>query len=160
MERQKTLSMHHGSKKINWIPDDIYKAIKQYIPIPCIDVFIEIPEKGFLWIKRKIPPQLNQWAPIGGRIHKFEAPEEACKRVVKKEVGLDVTIKEFLGISEFRDENHYISLNYRATLKNIEQEITINTNEVSDYMFSYNMPSNLPKQYINIYRKLRRFVNE
>jgi ADP-ribose pyrophosphatase YjhB (NUDIX family) len=160
MERRKTLPVHHGSKKIGWIPEDIYKIIKQFIPIPCVDVFVENPKKGFLWIQRNIPPQLHQWAPIGGRIHKFESPEVACKRIVKKEVGLDIEVKDFLGFSEFQDENHFISLNFRASLKKRNQEIHINKNEVSRCMYSYDILQGTADQYIDIYQKLRRLIHE
>lgn len=155
MELKKTLPLHHGNKKINWIPQDIYNLIKSYIPIPCVDVFIDNPTKGFLWIQRNIPPQLHQWAPVGGRIIKFESPEMACKRIVKKEVGLDIVVKEFLGFSEFRDENHFISLNYRAMLKKHNQEIHLNIDEVSQYLFSFDMPKGTAEQYIDIFKKLR-----
>lgn len=156
MELKKTLPVHHGNKKIGWIPQDTYDLIKKYIPIPCVDVFIDNPTKGFLWIQRNIAPQLHQWAPVGGRIIKFESPEMACKRVVKKEVGLDIVVKEFLGFSEFRDKNHFISLNYRAILKKHNQEIHLNADEVSQCLFSFDMPEGTADQYIDIYNKLRR----
>jgi|WetSurMetagenome_2_1015567.scaffolds.fasta_scaffold796275_2 ADP-ribose pyrophosphatase YjhB (NUDIX family) len=156
MERRKKLSDTDQSNKITWIPEDTYKIIKQFIPIACVDVFIENPKKGFLWIQRDIPPQLHQWAPIGGRIHKFESPEVACKRIVKKEVGLDIDVKEFLGFSEFRDENHFISLSFRATLKKPNREISINKNEVSGYVYDYDMPVGTADQYVEIFQKIRR----
>lgn len=156
MEHKKTLPMHNGNNKINWIPQDTYNIIKKYIPVACVDVFIDNPTKGFLWIQRNIPPQLHQWAPVGGRIIKFESPEMACKRIVKKEVGLDIVVKEFLGFSEFRDENHFISLNFRAILKKHDQEIHLNTDEVSQYLFSFDMPQGTADQYVDIYGKLRR----
>lgn len=159
MEQRDALPVHHGSDKIAWIPEDTYKIIKQFIPIACVDVFIENPKKGFLWIQRNIPPQLHQWAPIGGRIHKFESPGVACKRIVKKEVGLDIDVKEFLGFSEFRDENHFISLNFRATLKKPNQEININKNEVSGYVYDYDMPVGTADQYVEIFQKLRRQIH-
>jgi len=160
MERRDPLPLHHGSNKITWIPDDTYKIIKQFIPIVCVDVFITDSKKGFLWIQRNIPPQLHQWAPIGGRILKFESPEAACKRIVKKEVGLDIDVIEFLGLSEFRDENHFISLNFKATLKDNHQKMIINKNEVSGYLYSYDLPLGTADQYIDIYQKLRRQTHE
>ena len=160
MVRRNALSMHNGNNKISWIPEDTYKIIKKFVPIACVDVFIEDSKKGFLWIQRNIPPQLNQWAPIGGRIIKFESPKEACKRIVKKEVGIDIDVKEFLGFSEFRDKNHFISLNFRAILKKHHQEISINKNEVSAYIFCYDMPLGTADQYVEIYQKLRRSIHE
>lgn len=157
--RRKKTSNNELSKTL-WIPDEIYEIIKQCIPIPCVDVFIENPTKGFLWIQRNIPPQQYQWAPIGGRIYKFESPEEACIRIAKKEVGLDINVKEFLGFSEFKDENHFISLNFKASLKKPYQNIHINKNEVSGYLFNYELPLGTADQYIEIYQKLRRTIHE
>jgi ADP-ribose pyrophosphatase YjhB (NUDIX family) len=160
MEGRNPLPLRLRSKKITWIPEETYTLIKQCIPVPCVDVFIEDTKKGFLWIQRNIPPQLNQWAPVGGRILKFESPEAACRRIAKKEVGLKIDVKEFLGYTEFRDENHFISLTFRATLQNQHQEIQINKNEVSEYIFSYDMPKGTADQYIDIYQKLRRYLHE
>lgn len=159
-QKRKHCTRNRNENNITWIPEDTYDLIKQFIPIPCVDVFIHIPKQGFLWIQRNIPPQLHQWAPIGGRIHKFESPEDACVRIAKKEVGLTIDIKEFLGISEFREKNHFISLNFRALVKNHRQKININTNEVSDFIISYQIPSDTPKQYHDIYKKVRRSVYE
>lgn len=160
MEHKKTLPVRNGNKKIEWIPEETYTLIKKHIPIPCVDVFIEDPTKGFLWIQRNIPPQLHQWAPIGGRIIKFESPEMACKRIVQKEVGLDIAVKDFLGFSEFRDKNHFISLNFRAVLKKRNQRIRLNVHEVSQCLFSYDMPNGTADQYVDIYNKLRRKNHE
>ncbi|MBN1860286.1 MAG: NUDIX hydrolase [Candidatus Thermoplasmatota archaeon] len=159
MEFKQTLPMHHGSNKIKWIPEETYHIIKHYIPIPCIDVFIEKQKKGFLWIKRNIPPQYNQWAPVGGRILKFETPQKACKRIARKEVGLDIVVKEFIGFSEFQEENHFISLNFIATLKK-HQKIHLNKNEVSQYMYSYELPSGAADQYKEIFTIARSKIYE
>jgi ADP-ribose pyrophosphatase YjhB (NUDIX family) len=160
MERRKALLMHHGSKKIKWIPEVTYTIIKKYIPIPCVDVFIEDPKSGFLWIKRNMPPQFHQWAPIGGRILKFESPEIACQRIAKKEMGLNIDVKEFIGFTEFRDKNHFISLNFRAMLLSHKDEIKINKKEVAEYIFNYDMPLGTANQYIDIYQQLRRKIYE
>jgi len=70
------------------------------------------------------------WAKPGGGVEFGEKVEDAVKREIREELGVDIEIINFLGFTEgvFKDENqHWISLNYLAKIiggevKNMEPE--------------------------------------
>jgi len=83
-----------------WIPDELYKRITAFTPIPCVDlVILRKTLKGLevLLIKRKISPEKNKWCLVGGRIIggrevKPEGLSGAIKRQAQIELGVEVRI--------------------------------------------------------------------
>jgi len=135
------------------------KLLNNLSPLSVLMCLLQIQKKDFYGSSGIYPAAASVGTNRRANL-KFESPEAACKRIVKKEVGLDIDVIEFLGLSEFRDENHFISLNFKATLKDNHQKMIINKNEVSGYLYSYDLPLGTADQYIDIYQKLRRQTHE
>lgn len=55
-------------------------------------------ENRVLLIKRKNPPFEGKWALPGGFVEKYELPEQACKRELKEETGLELPEGKMLGV--------------------------------------------------------------
>ena len=77
------------------IPAKKYKEIVSLVPILCTDVVLWQGNRC-LMVKRAKSPLLGKWGVVGGRVHLNESLEEACTRIVKEEVGLDVIDPFFL----------------------------------------------------------------
>ncbi len=71
------------------IPEHKYRDILKHLPILCVDIAIKI-DGGYLLVKRKNEPKKDKWWVPGGRLHKGETAEEAARRKVKEETGLDI----------------------------------------------------------------------
>lgn len=57
-------------------------------PIPVAVVLVKT-NKGVMLVKRAIPPQIGHWALPGGFINEGETAQEAGRRELKEETGLD-----------------------------------------------------------------------
>ncbi len=82
---------------ISTIKDDFYSQIHAVLPISCVDIVLTTPENGFLLVKRSTEPAKGQWCLVGGRVHKNETLEEAAKRKVREEIGIEVTQLQKIG---------------------------------------------------------------
>ncbi len=110
------------SKKI---PEEIYEQILENIPICCVDVIIH-DNKRVLLVQRDEEPAKDEWWVIGGRILKGERFEDAVKRKIKEEVGLNGEIEKRIGTYELifdkgnsndaRKGTHAVAVVYLAKL--------------------------------------------
>ena len=71
----------------SYIPDNLYKEIEHYLPIPCVDLLVKRHDK-LLLLRRNNEPAQDEWFVPGGRIFKNEKLKDAAKRVLKEETGL------------------------------------------------------------------------
>jgi 8-oxo-dGTP diphosphatase len=67
-----------------------------------------------LLLERDHPPFEGYWVLPGGLVEQDETTREACVRETKEEVGLDVTIEDFVGLYDdpARDERGNVSAAY------------------------------------------------
>jgi len=79
-----------------WIPDELFHAIQQHMPVACVDLIVLRKNKDnkieILLIKRKIHPEIGKWCVIGGRIIKGESIKDTIERQSKEELGVSVEI--------------------------------------------------------------------
>lgn len=70
-----------------------------------------------LLLERAHSPFEGHWVLPGGLVEPDETAQEACIRETKEEVGLDVTVEEFVGLYDDpdRDERGNVSAAYRCT---------------------------------------------
>lgn len=67
-------------------------------------------------IKRGKQPNLGLWSIPGGRLEHGEFIEDAIKREVKEETGIEIEVDKLIGILEVPgDGDHYVILDYLAT---------------------------------------------
>ena len=62
------------------IPEDIYRLVKQAMPIPCVDLIVIDKLGRALLVKRANYPALGEWWFPGGRVHFLETRHGAVKR--------------------------------------------------------------------------------
>jgi len=84
-----------------FIPEPTYKTIIDNSVNVCVDVCLRY-ENRYLLIKRNEEPMKNIYWPIGGRISKGEKAEEAARRKIKEEIGIDFT-EELRPIGYYED---------------------------------------------------------
>jgi len=78
-----------------------------------------IRENEILLGKRRDEPDRYKWAIPGGKLELHETIEEGLKREMLEETGLNVEVKELLGISEIiMKDFHYVILDYRCIPEN------------------------------------------
>ena len=65
-------------------------------------------------VQRANEPGKGLWSIPGGRVEAGEYLSDAVRREVREETGLDVTVRDLLGILEVRGEPHYVILDYVA----------------------------------------------
>ena len=73
---------------MSFIPDKLYKQILGNTVNLCVDVCLRYND-GVVLIKRTEEPCKGVFWPIGGRIHKGETAEDAARRKIKEEIGID-----------------------------------------------------------------------
>ena len=73
---------------MSFIPDKLYKQILGNTVNLCVDVCLRYNDEVVL-IKRTEEPCKGVFWPIGGRIHKGETAEDAARRKIKEEIGID-----------------------------------------------------------------------
>ncbi len=90
---------------------------KPVTPLLTVDIIILVEGKLVL-IQRMNPPYQGQWALPGGFMDVGETVEDAATREAKEETGLDVELKELVGV--FSDPNrdprgHTVTICFTAT---------------------------------------------
>lgn len=78
----------------------------------------------------------NKWGPPGGHLEKNETPTETCKREVKEEAGIDITINGTVecAIQGKIDEEIALVVIYSAILK--PGNVKVDNEEISDYVWA------------------------
>jgi colanic acid biosynthesis protein WcaH len=130
------------------IPIEYYKKIVEVLPILCVDVIIKNGEGEYLLIKRANEPLKGQWWVIGGRVLKGESLEQAAKRKVKEEVGLEIDNVQSMGYYEDSLETnpfcsaiplHSISIVFSTIIEN-KKMVTLD-HQSSDWKYSKELPT-------------------
>ncbi len=107
-------------KKYEMIPPEIYRTIKQFIPILCIDGYVIMPG-GILLVRRAENPAKGYWWPIGGRKPRGLKRESAIKKITERETGLNVDVIKELGSEDvfFDDDVEWLKNNEGVETTNI-----------------------------------------
>ena len=78
------------------IPEDIYRSFVDAMPVLCVDCII-VNEKGqYLLLKRMGEPLKGEWWTPGGRVLKGEKLENAVRRKIGEELGIQLKNLNFL----------------------------------------------------------------
>jgi len=95
------------------IEPKLYDEIKKSMPLPCVDLLVT--HKGnLLLMLRNNEPGKDLWFTPGGRINKNESLEEAVKRVLSMETGLQpINITQISTMSHMWPETHTVTTYYK-----------------------------------------------
>ena len=108
------------------------RSRREYPEHPLVGVGGFIHRDGkVLLIRRRFDPNKGRWAPPGGLLEVGEDPQEAARREVREELGLEVEVEGLLQVANevIRDEEgrvkfHYVLVDY--LMKPLGERITLN----------------------------------
>ena len=127
-------------EETDYIPDLLYSQIEKSIPIVSSEALI-IFDGALLLLKRNNAPAKGEWWFPGGRIRKGESAEDALRREVKEETGLELDECRLINVySRVFPERHDITIAYFCRSKS--SNVVLN-DEHSEYAFFKQLPSNL-----------------
>ena len=104
------------------------------------------------------------WSKPGGGVEFNEKVEDALKREIKEEIGVDIEIIKFLGFTEGilkEEKQHWISLNYLVKIiggdvQNLEPE----KHEEVKWFSLNNLPENLAQNTIDAIREYLKIIKK
>ena len=107
---------------IKKLPVELFNEIYRQVPRLCVDIIIYT-SQGIVLTKRLIPPCIGMWHIPGGTVLLGEKLEEAVNRIANEEIGVDVKIKNMMGIIEYLELfNYSVGVVFLCELKPEEQE--------------------------------------
>ncbi len=132
--------------KKGFLSEKDYDFIYSRSPRLCVDLIIQTP-KGIIFTKRNISPWKNKWHLVGGRVLFKESLEIACKRIAKRELGVKIKVKDFLGYTEFPEEKnrHSVSLAFLAEISG--GKLSLNKEEATGLKITQSAPLNTIHQH-------------
>ena len=129
------------------IPFELYKKIVDVLPILCVDILLKYDGK-YILVKRKNEPVKDFWWPPGGRVLKGETIENAAKRKIKEELGVEAEILKVQGYYEaffkesaFESKSGTHSLSIVVLAKPPSSDFKLDS-QSSGWRFSKTLPKN------------------
>ena len=80
-----------------FIPEQLYRDIMKSVPIICVDLIIQNQDSKFLLVKRNNQPLKDIFYVVGGGVHLGETLQDAGRRKLFEEVGLESETMESRG---------------------------------------------------------------
>lgn len=118
---------------MTFIPPDTYKTIIESLPILCVDVMITNENGEYLLVRRANEPLKGEWWVPGGRVLKSEPLENAVKRKIKEELGIDVKVVGPVGYYEDQyDKNPHETISPLHTVGIVFHARLLTTNVTLD----------------------------
>ncbi len=111
---------------IKRLPEETFKEIYRQIPRLCVEVIIDTPQ-GIILTKRLVPACTGMWHIPGGTVYHGEKLCEAVCRIADDELGININIKDMIGIIEYiglceKKSSHAIGIAFLCELKPGEQK--------------------------------------
>lgn len=94
------------------------ETLQELTVVPAIGVGgLIFKNDAVLLVCRNKAPASGQWSAPGGKLEAGESLTAACKREIREETGLSVTVKQIVAVVERRLENfHYVIIDFLAEL--------------------------------------------
>lgn len=86
-------------ERVEWVSDEDWEGIVSNAPIVSVDLVVLTPD-GVVLGRRENEPAKGMWFVPGGRVQKGERLENTILRVARDELGVDVDVRERLGVYE------------------------------------------------------------
>ena len=149
------------------IPIEQFKTVVKNTPLISIDFIVKNSENKILLGKRVNKPAQNFLFTLGGRVYKNEKLEDAKKRILKDEIGLDLKNFNpiFLGVFEHFYEDsfvnddvstHYVNLAYEINVSYIQDLPKTQHNSFSWLSLNELLNSNEVHKYVKDYFNLKK----
>lgn len=124
-----------------------YIKVLDTMPILCVDAIV-IDKGRCLLVKRKNEPLKGQYWLPGGRVFKNETLEDAVKRKMKEEIGVEVSIIKLAGFHEYLYKENEFGLDSIHTLSAVFFVSPLDTmividSQSDDYIWSDTLPEHL-----------------
>lgn len=121
----------------------ILRLIRSKSPILSVDGII-LKDDKILLVRRAIPPFFGHWVLPGGHVRYGEKVEEAVKREMEEELGIEVEVENLVGVySDPKRDPRYHSTAVVFLLETIGKDIRLNFEGLEFKFFSFD---NLPKK--------------
>lgn len=110
------------------IEQKIYNEIKKIFPLNAVELLVLNQMNEVLMVKRENEPAKNKWWIPGGRVWFAEGREDAVKRLLKNECGIDKYILHESEMFEYAVKNH--SENYQQHIISTVYKVKISGYEI------------------------------
>ncbi len=123
-----------------YVPDELFSEFLSYMPQVSVELFLEKNNKALV-ARRNNKPAKDEWFWPGGRLNKGETFEEAVHRIASRELGIEVEIKDLLGVyNHFWDDGrfsntstHTVNIVYRV--RQVDDSQIVLDDQHDDYQF-------------------------
>jgi colanic acid biosynthesis protein WcaH len=130
----------HPDKESDYISSVLYDQMIKCMPIVSVEALI-VMDEGLLFLRRNNQPAKGEWWFPGGRIRKGESLQQALRREVKEETGLEISSYKLINVySRVFPKRHDITIAYLCKCK--EDKVALN-NEHSEYKLFRSTPAGL-----------------
>ena len=132
--------MSSTKNQTDFLPSKLYNQIAKCLPIVSVEALI-VADDGLLFLKRKNEPVKGEWWFPGGRIRKGESLDDALRREVREETGLELSHYRLINAySRVFPERHDIAIVYLCKCN--PGKVVLN-DEHSEYAFFEEIPRDL-----------------
>ena len=106
---------------IKKLPTETFNEIYRQVPRLCVEVIIDTPQ-GIILTKRLVPACVGMWHIPGGTVYHGEKLEEAVSRVADDELGVNINIKDMIGVIQYpklceKESSHAVGIAFLCELK-------------------------------------------
>lgn len=132
------------------LPRDVYEKIYSTVPRLCVEGVVRY-KSGTVLTKRAIPPSKGMWHLPGGTVLWGETLEEAVKRIVKEETGLDTIVKERAKIvKEYSKESGFGQAIGIIYILHVVGGSLVGDSNTADIKVFDEVPSNILKEHVEV----------
>lgn len=119
------MDVAYASRKVRikqedtWLPEELYIEHLRRFPVVAVDIVVTDTQGRILLVKRNENnlTWAGNWATPGGRVYRNESLVDAARRILRREVGLNLETKEFApsGVQEIiTPKQHGVTIIFRA----------------------------------------------
>lgn len=120
---------------------EVFVALRELLPMVAVELFVVRDDGSFALVR--MTGQFNGWAMPGGYIGLNEGFEDACKRIAKKELDLDLKSIEFVHVFNWPEGSARLAKGHAVSL--LFKCIAISDSKIIEYFSS--IPDNILRHH-------------